>query len=65
VNEDKFRAFTPGRNISIVSGKAARAMEPDYFLVLPWHFKSSILERERGYLTLGRKFIWMPEIEIV
>jgi hypothetical protein len=66
VNEDKFGAFTPGTNIPIVSEKEARAMEPDYFLVLPWHFKSSILERERDYLTRGGKFIFpMPEIEIV
>jgi hypothetical protein len=66
VNEDKFGAFTPGTNIPIVPEKEARAMEPDYFLVLPWHFKSSILERERDYLARGGKFIFpMPEIEIV
>lgn len=66
VNEDKFGAFTPGTNIPIVSEREARAMEPDYFLVLPWHFKSSILEREKDYLARGGKFIFpMPEIEII
>jgi hypothetical protein len=66
VNEDKFGAFTPGTNIPIVSEKEARALEPDYFLVLPWHFKSSILEREKDYLARGGKFIFpMPEIEII
>jgi hypothetical protein len=66
VNEDKFGAYTPGTNIPIVSEKEARALEPDYFLVLPWHFKSSILERERDYLARGGKFIFpMPEIEII
>ena len=66
VNEDKFGAFTPGTNIPIVPEKDARAMAPDYFLVLPWHFKSSILERERDYLARGGKFIFpMPEIEII
>jgi hypothetical protein len=66
VNEDKFGAYTPGTNIPIISEKEARAMKPDYFLVLPWHFKSGILERERQFLAEGGKFIFpLPEIEIV
>ena len=44
VNEDKFGAYTPGTNIPIVSEAEARAMKPDYFFVLPWHFKAGILE---------------------
>ena len=41
-------------------------MKPDYFLVLPWHFKNSILEREREYTASGGKFIFpLPDIEIV
>ncbi len=66
VNEEKFGSFTPGTNIPIVSEREARALEPDYFLVLPWHFKDSILEREKEYLAKGGKFIFpMPEIEII
>lgn len=66
VNPDKYGAFTPGTNIPIVSEKEARAMRPDYFLVLPWHFKHGILEREKEYLAKGGKFIFpLPEIEIV
>jgi hypothetical protein len=41
-------------------------MRPDYFLVLPWHFKESILRREKDYLAGGGKMIFpFPEIEIV
>ena len=41
-------------------------MKPDYFLVLPWHFKHNILEREKDFLARGGKFIFpLPEIEIV
>jgi hypothetical protein len=41
-------------------------MNPDYFLVLPWHFKDGILRREKEYLASGGKFIFpFPEIEIV
>jgi hypothetical protein len=66
VNEEKYGAFTPGTNIPIVSEKEARAMNPDYFLVLPWHFKHGILEREQDFLSRGGKFIFpLPEIEIV
>jgi hypothetical protein len=66
VNEQKFGAFTPGTNIPIISEKEARAMKPDYFFVLPWHFKSSILDREKEFIENGGKFIFpLPEIEIV
>ena len=41
-------------------------MKPDYFLVFPWHFKHTILEREREFMENGGKFIFpLPEIEIV
>lgn len=66
VNEEKFGAFTPGTNIPIISEKKARAMNPDYFLVLPWHFKAGILEREKDFMAQGGRFIFpLPEIEIV
>lgn len=66
VNEDKFGSYTPGTLIPIISEAEAKAMKPDYFLVLPWHFKDSILEREKEYLASGGKFIFpLPEIEIV
>jgi len=66
VNVDKFGCFTPGTYIPIISEAEARAMKPDYFLVFPWHFKHSILEREREFIENGGKFIFpLPEIEIV
>ncbi len=66
VNPDKYGSFTPGTNIPIISEKEARAMNPDYFLVLPWHFKTGILEREKEYMAQGGKLIFpLPEIEIV
>jgi len=66
VNTEKFGAYTPGTLIPIVSEAEARAMRPDYFLVLPWHFKSTIVQREKDYLAAGGKLIFpLPEIEIV
>jgi hypothetical protein len=66
VNADKFGAYTPGTNIPIVSEAEARAMQPDYFLVLPWHFKEGIVQREAEYLASGGRMIFpFPEIEIL
>jgi C-methyltransferase C-terminal domain/Putative zinc binding domain/Methyltransferase domain len=66
VNADKFGSFTPGTLIPIVSEKDAKLMNPDYFFVLPWHFKHNILDREKDYIASGGKFIFpLPEIEIV
>ena len=66
VNEEKFGAYTPGSLIPIISEAEAKTMKPDYFLVLPWHFKDNILAREQEYLANGGKFIFpLPEIEII
>jgi hypothetical protein len=66
VNQDKFGCVTPGTNIPIISEQEARSMNPDYFLILPWHFKSGILEREKEFLSRGGKFIVpLPEIQII
>ena len=66
VNPQKFGCYTPGTNIPIISEKDARAMKPDYFLVMPWHFKHNILEREKEFMKNGGKFIFpLPEIEII
>ena len=66
VNPDKFGCVTPGSHIPIVSEAEAKAMSPDYFLVLPWHFKEGILRREQEFLAGGGKMIFpFPEIEIV
>ncbi|MCX5680656.1 MAG: class I SAM-dependent methyltransferase [Candidatus Omnitrophica bacterium] len=66
VNSDKFGAYTPGTLIPIISEKDARAMKPDYFVVLPWHFKDNIMARERVFLNKGGKLLFpLPQPEIV
>jgi hypothetical protein len=66
VNPEKFGKVTPGTHIPIISEADAHAMKPDYYLVLPWHFKDGIVRREQEYLNSGGKMIFpFPEIEIV
>jgi SAM-dependent methyltransferase len=65
-NPDKYGALTLGTDIPIVSEEASRAMNPDFYLVLPWHFKEEFLERERETLKRGIGLIFpLPTIEII
>ena len=66
VNADKFGCFTPGTHIPIVSEADAKKLKPDYFLVLPWHFKKNLIEREAQYIRGGGKMLFpLPVIEVV
>ncbi len=66
VNPDKFGSFTPGTLIPIISETDAHALQPDYLLVLPWHFRENILRREASFLARGGRMIFpLPQIEVV
>jgi hypothetical protein len=66
VNADKFGRITPGTLIPIVSEAQAKALRPDYLLVLPWHFRENVLEREASYLRSGGSLVFpLPRIEVV
>lgn len=66
VNEDKFGRLTPGSHIPIIPEAEAKAMNPDYLLVMPWHFREFIVEKERDYLESGGKLVFpLPSLEIV
>lgn len=66
VNPEKFGCVTPGSHIPIVSEAEAKSMQPDYYLVLPWHFKDGIVRREKEFLSKGGRMILpFPEIEII
>lgn len=65
-NPDKSGARTLGTDIAIISEEESRAMKPDYYLVLPWHFRKEFIEREAKTILAGTRFIFpLPEIEIV
>ncbi len=65
-NPDKFGALTLGTDIPIISEADSRAMKPDYYLVLPWHFQKEFLEREQNTLKSGTGMIFpLPEIQVI
>ena len=66
INPDKYGCVTPGTNIPIIPESDVKAAHPDYMVVLPWHFRHGILQREKEYRKGGGKFIFpLPHIEIV
>lgn len=65
-NPDKHGALTLGTEIPIVSEEESRAANPDYYLVLPWHFADEFIDRERAILERGTAMIFpLPQVRIV
>lgn len=66
VNEEKFGKITPGSHIPIVSEAEMRSASPDVLLVLPWHFKESIIKRESEFLASGGALLFpLPKLTFV
>lgn len=62
----KYGLKTIGTNIPIYSEEDMRKQEPDYLLVLPWHFINEFVQRESDFLQSGGKFIVpCPKFEII
>ena len=65
VNEDKFGKYTPGTLIPIQSEAELRKMKPDYFMVLPWHFKEGLIKKEIDFTNDGGKLVFpLPKLEV-
>ena len=65
-NPLKFNKYTPGNYIKIISEKKSRQKKPNFYLVLPWHFKNEILKREIKIRRLGTKFIFpLPTLKVI
>ena len=65
-NPHKHGARTLGTDIPIIGEGESRSMKPDYYLVLPWHFKAEFLERERKTILGGTGMIFpLPEVSVV
>tara|TARA_R110000868_G_scaffold165572_1_gene399129 strand:+ start:2466 stop:3704 length:1239 start_codon:yes stop_codon:yes gene_type:complete len=56
-SEYKYGLRTVGTNIPIYSEQEMRQQNPDYLLILPWHFLDVFIDREKTFLENGGKFI--------
>ena len=62
----KYGHKTIGTNIPILSEEDVRNLNPDYMLVLPWHFISEFIEGEHEFLNRGGKFVVpCPKFEVI
>ncbi|TPX27655.1 class I SAM-dependent methyltransferase [Cylindrospermopsis raciborskii] len=63
VNTDKYGALTPGTWIPIRSESEVLASDPDYLIVLPWHFRDFFTNHQ---LFKGRNLVFpLPVLQIV
>jgi NDP-4-keto-2,6-dideoxyhexose 3-C-methyltransferase len=63
VNADKFGVFTPGTLLPIVDERELLADEPDYLIVLPWHFRDFFVSKYS--LNKGRLVFPLPQLEVI
>ena len=64
-NTEKFGLETPGTRIPIISERQMRKSNPDFLLVLPWHFKKEFIKRERSFLKKIKFIFPIPRLEIL
>ena len=65
-NPFKCNRYTPGTKIKIISEKRSRLLKPNYYFVLPWHFKREILKREIKIRKKNTRFIFpLPKLSII
>lgn len=63
VNEDKFGSFTPGTLIRLLPEDQVLASNPDFLVILPWHFRNFF---ERHPKLKGRRLVFpLPYFEVV
>jgi hypothetical protein len=67
INPKKIGLRTPGSNIPIIPEEIVyKSTVKTIALVLPWHFKQSILEKSYIYIANGNSLLFpLPEIEII
>jgi len=66
INPDKYGKYTVGSNIIIIPQENSLALNPDYYLILPWGFLNTFLRKFDGYLKNGGKFIVpLPEPKLI
>lgn len=65
-NPAKWGSTTVGSQIPIISEDEMRKANPDYLLVLPWHFMEEFQRREAEFLARGGRFIVpIPEARVL
>ncbi|MEJ2393647.1 MAG: class I SAM-dependent methyltransferase [Candidatus Thiodiazotropha sp.] len=63
VNTEKFGCYTPGTWLPILTEDEVLDMNPDYLIILPWHFKKFFTENKKFE---GRNLVTpLPEVRVL
>ena len=63
VNPEKFDCYTPGTWIPIISEQVLLSKNPDYMIVLPWHFRQFFVTNTK-FSNMNLVFP-LPQVEVV
>lgn len=63
VNPEKYGSFTPGTLLPIIPESELLADEPDYLIVLPWHFREFFTRNMK--LKKGKLVFPLPTLDVV
>jgi NDP-4-keto-2,6-dideoxyhexose 3-C-methyltransferase len=65
-NPVKWGKYTVSSGIAVISEEDSRALKPDYYFVLAWHFLPEFIARESEFLEQGGQFIVsMPDFRVI
>jgi NDP-4-keto-2,6-dideoxyhexose 3-C-methyltransferase len=63
VNPEKFGCYTPGTWIPIIAEQELLTKNPDYMIVLPWHFRKFFIANKK---LSGMSLVFpLPKVEVV
>ncbi len=63
VNAEKYGCFTPGTHLPIISEDELLVKNPDYLLILPWHFRKFF---EKNKALSGKSLVFpLPSIDVI
>ena len=66
VSSDKIGKFTLGSDIKIMSEESVLERNPDYLLILPYHFREFFIKRFSSYIENGGTLIFpLPSLTFV
>ena len=65
-NPVKWGKYTVSSGIAVISEDDSRALKPDYYFVLAWHFLPEFIARESEFLEQGGRFVVsMPDFRVI
>lgn len=65
-NKYKYKKFTPGTNIEIITKNQMRAIKPKFLLVLIWSFRKEVILQEIDFINNGGSLVFLlPRFHIV